>query len=83
LRAGLPAIQSFLRDIETENQGLSNMWLFVPVQQKLKEFFGDFEKFPYQAGTSLNAAGVSYQTIRMSEALKRLGQLETMALPNN
>jgi arylsulfatase len=53
------------------------------VQQKLKEFFADFEKYPYQAGSSLNAAGISYQTIRVAEAMKRLGQLEGLALPNN
>ena len=50
---------------------------------KLKEFFVDFEKYPYQAGSSLNAAGIGYQTIKMAEALKRLGQLETIALPSN
>ena len=60
-----------------------NMWMFVPVQQKLKEFFVDFEEYPYQAGSSLNAAGIGYQTIKMAEALKRLGQLETIALPSN
>ena len=60
-----------------------NMWLFVPVQQKLKEFFADFEKYPYQAGSSLNAAGINYQTIKMAEALKRLRQLESFAHPSN
>jgi arylsulfatase A-like enzyme len=57
-----------------------NMWLFVPVQQKLKEFFADFEKYPYQAGSSLNAAGISYQTVKLAEAMKRLGQVEEFAL---
>jgi len=59
------------------------MWLFVPVQQKLKEFFADFEKYLYQAGSSLKAAGINYQTIKMAEALKRLGQLESFAHPSN
>ena len=57
-----------------------NMWLFVPVQEKIKAFFADFEKYPYQAGTSLNAAGINYQTVKMSEALKRLGKIEEFAL---
>jgi arylsulfatase len=27
------------------------MWLIVPVQGKIKEFFSDFDQFPYQAGS--------------------------------
>ncbi len=57
-----------------------NMWLFVPVQEKIKAFFADFEKYPYQAGTSLNAAGINYQTVKMADALKRLGKVEEFAL---
>jgi arylsulfatase A-like enzyme len=58
-----------------------NMWLFVPVQQQIKEFFADFDKYPSQAGSSLNAAGVNYKTLRAMEALKRLQQLEGIAPP--
>jgi arylsulfatase len=57
-----------------------NMWLFVPVQEKIKAFFAGFDKYPYQAGTSLNAAGINYQTVKMAEALKRLGKVEEFAL---
>jgi arylsulfatase len=57
-----------------------NMWLFVPVQEKIKGFFADFEKYPHQVGTSLNAAGINYQTVKMTEALKRLGKVEEFAL---
>ncbi len=28
-----------------------NMWLIVPVQGKIKEFFSDFDQFPYQEGS--------------------------------
>jgi arylsulfatase len=58
-----------------------NPWLFVPVQQKIREFCADFEQYPYQAGSSLNAAGINYQTLRAMEALKRLQQLEGMTPP--
>jgi arylsulfatase len=58
-----------------------NMWLFVPVQQQIKEFFADFDKYPSQAGSSLNAAGVNYQTLRAAEAMKRLQQLEGITPP--
>jgi arylsulfatase len=56
-----------------------NMWLIVPVQGKIKEFFSDFEKFPYQSGSSLSASGINYGMLRQQEALKRLKELETMA----
>jgi arylsulfatase len=60
-----------------------NLWLFVPVQQKIKDFFKDFAEYPHQVGSSLNAAGVNYQTLRAAEALKRLNQLENLAPPRN
>ena len=36
------------------------MWLLVPIQGKIKEFFADFDQFPYQTGSSLNAGGINY-----------------------
>jgi hypothetical protein len=27
-----------------------NIWLLVPIRGKIKEFFSDFDQFPYQAG---------------------------------
>jgi arylsulfatase len=56
-----------------------NMWLFVPVQQKVKEFFGDFAQYPYQAGSSLTVSNINYGTIRMQEALQRLQKMEEYA----
>ena len=58
-----------------------NMWLFVPVQAKVKEFFADFDQYPYQAGTSLNAASINYGTLRMKEALQRLEKMEEFSPP--
>jgi arylsulfatase len=58
-----------------------NIWLFVPIQQKIKEFFTDIDKYPFQAGSSLNTAGINYQTLRAMEALKRLQQLEGITPP--
>jgi arylsulfatase len=60
-----------------------NMWLFVPVQGVIKEFLGTIEAYPFQAGTSLNAAGINYQTLRAAKALERLEQVETFSRPNN
>ena len=55
-----------------------NMWLIVPVQGKIKEFFSDFAQFPYQEGSSLNASGINYGLLRQQDALKRLSDLERM-----
>jgi arylsulfatase len=59
------------------------LWLFVPVQQKIKEFFVDFEAYPYQAGASLNAAGINYRTLQAAQALKRLNEIEGLSPPSN
>jgi arylsulfatase len=55
------------------------MWLLVPIQGKIKEFFSDFEQYPYQAGSSLNAAGINYGMLRQQEAMKRLKDLERLS----
>ena len=54
------------------------MWLLVPIGNLVRQFFSDFEKFPYQAGSSLNAAGINYGTLRTQEAMKRLSQMENL-----
>ena len=60
-----------------------NIWLFVPVQQKLKEFLVTIPQYPFQEGSSLNAAGINYQTLKLAEAMKHLHELETMSSPSN
>ena len=54
------------------------MWLLVPIQGKIKEFFADFDQFPYQAGSSLNASGINYGLLRQQDAMKRLKDLESL-----
>jgi arylsulfatase len=56
-----------------------NIWLLVPVQQQIKEFFENFNDFPYQMGTSLNAGGINYGLLKQQEALKRLKTVEAFA----
>jgi arylsulfatase A-like enzyme len=55
-----------------------NMWLLVPIQGKVKEFFSDFDQYPYQAGSTLNAGGINYGLLQQQAALKRLKDLETL-----
>ncbi|MBW4935547.1 arylsulfatase [Marinobacter sp. F4206] len=50
----------------------NTMWTFVPVQEKLKEFFSTFEDYPYQMGSSLTASNLGYNTLRNEELMKRL-----------
>ncbi|HEV7779410.1 MAG TPA: arylsulfatase [Luteibacter sp.] len=54
------------------------MWLLVPIQGKIKEFFTDFGKFPFQTGSSLNAGNINYGTLRAEDAMRRLKELETV-----
>jgi len=60
-----------------------NIWLFVPVQQKVKEFLFTIPQFPFQQGSNLNAAGINYNTLKAAEALKRLKELESLGTPSN
>lgn len=56
-----------------------NMWLLVPIQAKIKEFFSDFGQYPYQAGSTLNASGINYGLLAQQAAMKRLNDLESLA----
>jgi arylsulfatase len=56
-----------------------NMWLLVPIQGKIKDFFADFDQFPSQMGSTLNASNINYGTLRQQAALNRLKELETLA----
>jgi arylsulfatase len=52
-----------------------NMWLFVPAQQKIKEFFMSMKDYPMQEGSSLSASNLSYQTLKAAKALESLDDL--------
>jgi arylsulfatase len=53
------------------------------VQAKIKNFLMTIPQFPFQEGSSLNAAGINYQTLKAAAALKRLNELETIGTPGN
>jgi arylsulfatase len=57
------------------------MWLLVPVQGKIRQFFADFETFPHQDGTSLNPGGIDYAYLRQAMAMKTLKNLERVGTP--
>ncbi len=57
-----------------------NLWTFVPAQSFIRKFLATIPDYPFQQGSSLNAAGINYQTLRAAETLKRL---ETLSPPRN
>jgi hypothetical protein len=59
-----------------------NLWLFVPVQQKIKELAADFNDFPFQLGASLNVSDLGYKTVMLRDVMQRLTEVETLAMPN-
>jgi arylsulfatase A-like enzyme len=60
-----------------------NIWLFVPVQGQVKNFLLTIPQYPFQEGSSLNAAGINYQTLKAAQAMKRLHEIETLNRPRN
>ncbi len=60
-----------------------NMWTFVPAQGYIKKFLSTIADYPFQEGSSLNAAGINYGTLKQMKAMERLQQLETLTLPGN
>jgi arylsulfatase A-like enzyme len=60
-----------------------NMWLFVPVQGVIKDFLDTMDEYPVQMGTSLNAAGINYNTLRAQAVMERIEKMEGFALPGN
>lgn len=57
-----------------------NIWLFVPVQAEVQKFLATIPDYPFQQGSSLNAAGINYQSLKALQVLK---QLETLSPPRN
>jgi arylsulfatase len=55
----------------------------VPVQQKLREFLTTLPEYPFQQGSSLNAANINYDSLKALQAMKRLQQLENLRPPSN
>ncbi|AFD07014.1 arylsulfatase [Solitalea canadensis] len=60
-----------------------NIWLLVPIQAQIKDFFIDFDKYPYQTGSTLNPSGINYGMLKMQDAMKRLKDVETLSAPRN
>ena len=51
-----------------------NMWLFMPIQAKTKQFLGSLEGYPFQEGSSLSSAGINYRSLKAFKVLKELAK---------
>ena len=49
-----------------------NMWLFVPVANFVNQFLTTLPDYPMQAGSSLNASGINYNSLRMQSIMQQL-----------
>lgn len=54
------------------------MWLFVPIQAEVQKFLASLEGYPFQAGSSLGAAGINYRSLK---AMQILQQMEKSGFP--
>ena len=53
------------------------------MQQKLGGFLKTLPEYPFQQGSSLNAAGINYDSLKAMQAMKRLKELESISAPHN
>jgi arylsulfatase len=60
-----------------------NLWAFVPAQGYIKKFLSTIPEYPHQEGSSLNAAGINYNSLKAAAAMKRLQELEDISSPRN
>lgn len=56
----------------------NTMWMFVPIQERIKGFLGSLADYPFQAGSSLSAGNINYGLLRRENAFQRLQDMETM-----
>ena len=62
---------------------VGNMWLFVPVQGVIKEFLSTIDDYPFQAGATLNAAGINYHSLRAEAIMRRIENTDGFSRPGN
>ncbi len=58
-----------------ENFAMDQLWLFVPMQEIVRDFLITIPEYPFQMGSSLSAAGINYDLFRRADAMKRLKEM--------
>ena len=62
---------------------IDQMWVMVPMQQVIKNFFATIPDYPFQAGSSLSASNIGYNTLKNAKAMEALKKLKALARPGN
>jgi arylsulfatase len=61
-----------------------NMWLFLPIGQKVKGFLATIPQYPFQAGEVLQPSDINYKTLTVVGALKKMQEVQLqIANPQN
>lgn len=53
-----------------------NMWLFVPMQDVLGEFFSTLPDYPMQVGQLMNPASISSESLQLKAKMQQLDKLQ-------
>jgi len=62
---------------------VDNMWVMVPMQQVIQNFFATIPDYPFQAGAALSVGDIGYGTLEKAKALESLRQMEALTRPGN
>lgn len=57
------------------------MWVMFPMQQVIENFFATIRDFPFQAGSSLSASNIVYNTLKNAKVMEALRKLEVLSRP--
>ena len=60
-----------------------NMWLFVPVQAEIQKFLATMGDYPFQEGSSLNAGGINYRSLKALKILEQIREKGIIEIPRN
>lgn len=53
-----------------------NMWLFVPIQDVIGDFFKTLPDYPMQQGQLMNPASINYQSLGLQGKMQQLDALQ-------
>ncbi|MDB5392443.1 MAG: sulfatase [Planctomycetaceae bacterium] len=48
------------------------MWLYVPIQQRMQAFLDTGKEFPFRPGSNINVGNINYTTLKANEVLGQL-----------
>jgi len=62
---------------------VDNMWLFVPIQGEIQNFLASLDGYPFQEGSSMNASGINYQSLKALKILEQIRGKGLIEIPTN